>query len=74
LILVVSATDFRVTQSVIIDSSNNTNHFRFYTPDFQKPIKQQWFEFNEKQVDKTYRIVDADQQQQPAAGSGAKKP
>jgi len=67
LILVVNASDFRVTQSVIVDSSNNINHFRFFSPDFQKPIQDKWFEFDEKSV-KNYRIVDADQQ---GAGSGS---
>ena len=73
LFLVVNPSDFRVTQSVIIDSSNNTNHFRFYTPDFAKAIKGEWFEFNEKGPNvKNYRIVDADQPP-PASGSGAPK-
>jgi outer membrane lipoprotein carrier protein len=61
LILVVSPTDYHVTQSVIIDSSNNVNHFRFYSPDFVKEIKDTWFEFDERSV-KNYRIVDADSQ------------
>ena len=65
LILVVSPTDFHVTQSVIIDSSNNINHFRFFAPDFVKPIKDSWFEFDEHSV-KNYRVVDADQQGAPA--------
>jgi outer membrane lipoprotein carrier protein len=69
LYLVVSPDDFRVTQSVIIDSSNNSNHFRFYSPDFKKPIEAKWFEFDEKGPEvKNYRIVDADQQ---GAGSGS---
>ena len=38
LFLVVSTKDFHVSQSIIIDSSNNVNHFRFFTPDFAKPI------------------------------------
>ena len=67
LFLVVNPTDYRVTQSVIIDSSNNTNHFRFYSPNFQKAFDAKWFEFDEKSV-KNYRVVDADQQ---AAGSGS---
>ena len=66
----VSPKDFHVTQSVIIDSSNNVNHFRFFAPDFQKPIKASWFEFDERSV-KNYRIVDADQQQGAAGGSAA---
>lgn len=67
LMLVVNPSDYRVTQSVIIDSSNNINHFRFYSPNFEKPIDAKWFEFDEKSV-KNYRVVDADQQ---AAGSGS---
>ena len=70
LILVVNPTDYRVTQSVIIDSSNNINHFRFYSPNFEKPIDGKWFEFDEKSV-KNYRIVDADSQ---GAGSGSATP
>jgi outer membrane lipoprotein carrier protein len=66
LFLVVNPSDFRVTQSIIIDSSNNTNHFRFFAPDFQKPIQEKWFEFDDKSV-KNYRIIDADQQGGPAA-------
>jgi outer membrane lipoprotein carrier protein len=59
LILVVSPDNYRVTQSIIIDSSNNVNHFRFFAPDFEKPIKDTWFEFDERSV-KNYRVVDAD--------------
>jgi len=70
LYLVVATKDFHVTQSVIIDSSNNVNHFRFFAPDFQKPIKASWFEFDERSV-KNYRIVDADQQQNTGSGGPA---
>src|SRR5687768_12811469 len=66
LFLVVNPADYRVTQSVIIDSSNNVNHFRFFAPDFTKPIKESWFEFDKASV-KNYRIVDADAQQGSAA-------
>jgi len=68
LILVANATDFHVKESIIIDSSNNVNHFRFYAPDFEKPIKADWFEFNPKSVP-SYRVIDADQE----AGSAAKQ-
>ncbi len=61
LFLAVSPTDYHVTQSVIVDSSNNVNHFRFFAPDFAKAIKESWFEFDERSV-KNYRIVDADSQ------------
>ena len=73
LYLVVNKTDFHVKESIIIDSSNNVNHFYFYSPDFEKPVKDSWFEFDERSV-KNYRVIDADQQQQPAAGSAAPVP
>jgi len=63
LYLVVSPKDYHVTQSIIVDSSNNVNHFRFYTPDFKTAPQDAWFEFNEKSV-RNYRIIDADDQQQ----------
>lgn len=70
LILVVSPDNYRVTQSIIIDSSNNVNHFRFFAPDFEKKIEDSWFEFNKASV-KNYRIIDADQEaKQQGAGSG----
>ena len=71
LILVVAPANFRVTQSIIIDSSNNINHFRFYEPDFEKAQQDSWFEFDEKSV-KDYRVIDADQQEKD--GSEAQPP
>jgi outer membrane lipoprotein carrier protein len=69
LYLVVSPKDFHVSQSVIIDSSNNTNHFRFFAPDFVKPVKETWFEFDERSV-KNYRIdTDAPKDAAPAASN-----
>jgi outer membrane lipoprotein carrier protein len=68
LYLVVDPTQFRVKESVIIDSSNNVNHFHFYSPDFEKPIKDSWFEFDKRSVG-NYRIIDGDAPQN--AGSGA---
>lgn len=66
LILVVDPVQFRVKESVIIDTASNTNHFQFYSPDFEKPIKDSWFEFNDASL-KNYRIIDGDAP--PAAGS-----
>ena len=59
LYLVVSRADYHVSQSIIIDSSNNVNHFQFYSPNFEKPVALTWFEFDEKSVP-TYRVVDGD--------------
>jgi outer membrane lipoprotein carrier protein len=70
LYLVVDGKDFHVRQSVIIDSSNNVNHFQFFQPDFDTPVKDSWFEFTEKSVP-TYRVIDADQEAKQQ-GSAAK--
>jgi outer membrane lipoprotein carrier protein len=70
LYLVVAKDNYRVKQSVIVDSSNNVNQFMFYEPNFEKPVKESIFEFDERSV-KNYRIVDADQQGQ---GSGSQAP
>ena len=70
LFLVVNKTDFHVSQSIIIDSSDNVNQFRFYEPDFVNPVKPEWFEFNEASV-KNYRVIDADQPQPQDGGSAS---
>ena len=73
LYLVVAPDNFRVKQSVIIDSSNNTNQFEFFAPDFEKAQKDTIFEFDERSV-KNYRIIDADQQQQGSGSAAAPAP
>ena len=62
LYLVVDPTAWRVKQSIIVDSADNVNHFRFFEPDFDKAVDAKWFVFDPKSV-KSYRIVDADAQQ-----------
>ena len=59
LYLVVDPATSRVKESIILDGAGNTNHFRFYAPDFVAPVKDGWFEFNEKTV-KSYRVIDGD--------------
>jgi outer membrane lipoprotein carrier protein len=59
LYLVADPTQFRVKESIIIDSSNNVNHFQFFGPDFGKSIPATTFEFDRKSVP-GYRFVDAD--------------
>ncbi|HSS01131.1 MAG TPA: outer membrane lipoprotein carrier protein LolA [Kofleriaceae bacterium] len=66
LFLVVSPKDFHVSQSVIVDSSNNVNHFRFFAPDFNKAVKDSYFEFDPRSV-KNYRVIDADAKDGAAA-------
>jgi outer membrane lipoprotein carrier protein len=67
LFLVVSPKDFHVSQSVIVDSSNNVNHFRFYAPDFHAELVPTIFEFDERSV-KNYRVIDADSKDGSLAG------
>jgi outer membrane lipoprotein-sorting protein len=59
LYLVVSSKDFHVSQSVIIDSSNNVNRFEFLDPDFETPIQDATFELDPRSV-KDYRVIDGD--------------
>lgn len=73
LILVVDPVQYRVKQSVIVDASNNINHFQFFSPDFEKPMKDNWFEFNEASV-KNYRIIDGDAPPSASAGGSASQP
>ncbi len=70
LYLVVANDNFRVKESIIIDSSGNVNHFHFYAPDFEAPIAQTWFEFDPKSV-KNYRVIDADADDKGSAGAAA---
>ena len=73
LTLVASSKDFHVTQSIIVDSSNNVNQFRFYTPDFKKPIKDSWFQFDEKSVP-DYHVVNADSADKSVLGPSMSTP
>jgi len=69
LFLVVDPSNYRVKQSIIVDSANNVNHFRFYQPDFDTAVDAKWFEFDGKaKAVANYRIVNADAD---PAGSGA---
>ncbi len=69
LILVVKPDNFRVQQSIVIDSSDNKNHFRFFEPDFKTAIATTRYDFNPKnKTYKNYRVIDADAAQaKPAA-------
>ena len=76
LVLVVNASDYHVTQSIITDSNNNTNRFEFFEPNFKAAIPAAKFEFDPKKDTPNYRLIDLDQQQQaggPAPEAPAKK-
>ena len=70
LVLVVDPSNYRVKESVIVDAEGNVNHFKFFAPDFAKPMQDSWFVFNPKSVP-NYRVIDADAQD-PAAPTPAK--
>lgn len=59
LYLVVDPGNFRVKESIVIEASGNTNHFRFFSPDVRAAINDAWFFFNEKRF-KEYRMVEPD--------------
>jgi outer membrane lipoprotein carrier protein len=68
LFLVVDPLNFRVKQSIIIDSASNVNHFRFYEPNFDTAIGGGLFEFKPTSKDvKNYRMVEVDDPAKPAA-------
>jgi outer membrane lipoprotein carrier protein len=55
--LVVDPEDFRVKQSIVLEASGNTNHFRFFEPDTQRPVRDSWFEVDPSAL-RGYRIID----------------
>jgi outer membrane lipoprotein carrier protein len=59
LYLVVDKTDFHAKESIIIDSSNNVNHFTFNNPDWKTAINDSSFEFDQRSVP-NYQMIDAD--------------
>lgn len=63
LYLVVDPETSQVKQSIVVEASGNTNHFRFIEPNLSRDVKDTWFYFNTKaKAVKDYRIVDADEQ------------
>jgi outer membrane lipoprotein carrier protein len=66
LYLVVDPGNYRVKQSVVIEASGNSNHFRFYEPNTQKPVQDEWFYFNEAKFKGKYRLANPpDKKKQP---------
>jgi outer membrane lipoprotein carrier protein len=55
--LVVAPDNFRVKESIVLEDSGNTNHFKFFSPSWTKEIKDEWFVFNLDKV-KGYRLID----------------
>jgi outer membrane lipoprotein carrier protein len=62
LYLVVDPGSSRVKESIIVDAAGNTNHFRFYEPEFNAkidPVTTYAFSLRNPKV-KNYRVVDGD--------------
>lgn len=73
--LVVDPTNFRVKESIIIDSAGNKNHFRFYEPDFKASLKASDFQFSEKNPKvKSFRVIDGDKDDKATAPGAAPLP
>jgi len=59
LYLVIDSKDFHAKESIVVDSSNNVNHFQFFGVDSAKPINDNSFEFDQRSVP-NYQMIDAD--------------
>ena len=59
LYLVVAPDNFRVKQSIVVEASDNINHFRFFLPDTEKNVEDSWFNLNIKKSKKLrkYRLI-----------------
>ncbi len=56
--LVVDPDNFRAKQSIVLEASGNTNHFRFFEPNTERPIQSSWFEVDEDALKSEYRIIE----------------
>lgn len=68
LFFVVDPADWRVKESIVIDSGGDTNDFSFYAPDLKSPVKASLFHVAPASLP-TYRLVRVQQ-----AGSAAATP
>jgi outer membrane lipoprotein-sorting protein len=67
LFFVVDPSNWRVKESIVIDSNGDTNDFSFYTPDLTSAVKSWWFQVNPSSLP-TYKLV---QLNQPNSASGS---
>jgi outer membrane lipoprotein carrier protein len=73
--LVVDATTFRVRESIVLEASGNTNHFRFFHPDMARTVEDTWFAFDEKAAkNKKYRIVEPEEELPPGETAAVPAP
>ena len=71
LYFVVDPSNWRVKESIVIDSSGDTNMFKFFAPNLTSTVKPQWFQVNPSSMP-TYALVVAGAQ--GGSGSGAQQP
>lgn len=64
--LVVDPSNFRVKQSIVLEASGNTNHFRFFEPDTKATVKDSWFVFNEL-AHPDYKVIVPKEGEDPTA-------
>ncbi len=57
--LVVDPSNYRVKQSVVLNSKGDTNQFAFYEGDTKATVKDSFFVFNEK-ANKKFRLINPD--------------
>ncbi len=57
--LVVDPSDYRVKQSVVLNSKGDTNQFAFYEGNTKATVKDSFFVFNEK-ANKKFRLINPD--------------
>ena len=73
LFFVVDPTDFSVTESIVIDSSGNTNHFTFTNANFKATVRATTFQVNPASLP-TYKFtVPTPAAAPPAAATSTKK-
>ena len=56
LFFVVDPSDWHIRESIVIDSSGDTNDFSFLSPDVKAPVKAAWFQVNPASLP-TYKLV-----------------
>jgi outer membrane lipoprotein-sorting protein len=58
LFFVIDPADWHVKESIVIDSSGDTNHFQFFAPDLTTPVKPTLFQVNPAALP-TYKLTKA---------------
>jgi len=73
LFFVVDEGDWHVKESIVVDSSGNTNDFKFYMPDLATPVKATLFQVNPAAFP-NYKVTQVNQTNSAGNGSGTLAP